>query len=108
MVVLHFPQTQLVGPIFLVNEPNLIKEFFLVGAVATLDEAITAGKAFRNQGMDAPAGIDHFGEMGLALGVSGVLHCKVYRVVSESDEKGGSRSSERSKTLAIVAISELS
>lgn len=94
-VVIHFPQSMLIPSMFRIMEALTRKAFFVVGAVASLDDAILPWAAFLDQSVNAFPRFHNLGKSCFAFGMSGIAHCEIHGVVGKSYEKGGRLSNAR-------------
>ena len=94
-VVIHFPQPVLIAPMFRVLEALARKTFFVVSAIASLNNAILPRTAFLDQSVNAFSGFDNPGKSRFAFRMSGIAHCEIHGVVSKNYEKGGRLSNAR-------------
>lgn len=94
-VVIHFPQTVLISPMLRVMEALTRKALFIVGAIASLNNAILPRTAFLDQSVNAFACFYHLGKSCFAFRMSGIAHCEIHGVIGKSYEKGGRLSNAR-------------
>ena len=94
-VVIHFPQTVLIAPMLRVMEALTRKALFIVGAIASLNNAILPRTAFVNQSVNTFACFYNLGKSCFAFRMSGIAHCEIHGVIGKSYEKGGRLSKAR-------------
>lgn len=102
VAVAHLEEAQLVSPLFRVAEAQGTEDLFVIGAVATLDDAVLPGGMSSAQAVFKAELVRGLLEGGSSLRVSGVLHGEVPGVVCPDEVKGGSRSIVRRKNPASV------
>lgn len=88
-VILHFPQPMLITTFFRTSETKLRKAFFVIRAVAALDDAVAPRTRASNQSVHPARRFNRFGKACLALRMRRVSHRKVHRIIRERYEKGG-------------------
>jgi hypothetical protein len=85
----------LVTSIIRTGKANLLKAFFVIGAITALDDAIAPGTRLGKQGVRAPVFFNGFRESRFPLWVRRKFHRERHRVIRKGYEKGGKLSKAR-------------
>ena len=105
VVVLHFPEPELIFSIFGILEANEVEQVFIVGSIGAFNEAIVPRFTLFDQSVDAAIPLDSFGKLSFPIWMMGVFHGKAHGIIREGYKKGGNRSKAFSYTLARVLVS---
>jgi hypothetical protein len=89
IIVLHLPEFKLALSVLGVYKPDFVKNIFIVGPIAALDESIFPRLALGNQGMDSSLCFNCFSKGSFVAGMIGIFHGKIHSIVCESYKKGG-------------------
>ncbi len=94
----------LVTALFTWCKSDLRKAFFIVRAIAPLDDAVSPRACFLYQSMNSARFFDRLCKACFSFRMSRVFHRKIHRVIGESYEKGGRLSKALWYTPATVSV----
>lgn len=104
MIVMHFPESQIITAFLGVGKSERLKQLLVVCPMAALNDPILPGRALLAGSMNEPQCSHGPLEGREALRMSGVFHRKSHGIVGPDEKKGGRCSKPRRKTWATVSL----
>ena len=104
MIVMHFPESQIITAFLGVGKSERLKQLLVVCPMAALNDPILPGRALLAGSMNESQCCDGPLEGREALRMSGVFHRKRHGIVGLDEKKGGRCSRPRRKTSDTVSL----